>query len=460
MKKIILCASLLLSLSLFSFNIDPPKVIQKETKIKAPFGTTKIKTPDFSKCATFLITDFGAVKGDQDKTTQAIAKAIEQANKVGGGIVVVPEGEWLTGKIHFKSNVNLHLNKGALLLFSDNPKDYLPAVHSTWEGLECYNYSPLIYAYECKNIAITGEGGIKAKMDFWKKWAGRPAGHMNSLKRLYNLSAQNVPVEQRVMVNDTANLRPQFIQFNRSENILLDGFSITNSPFWTVHMYLSKDIIARNLNIYAHGHNNDGFDPEMSQNILIENIIFDQGDDAIAAKSGRNPEGWRSKTPTKNLIIRNCTIKNGHQLLAIGSELSGGIENVFIDNCKVLDGAKMFNLVFIKTNERMGGYVKNIYVQNIKGSKMDFGVLGIETDVLYQWKNLVPTVERRLTPISNIHLTNVSAKNVKFISRIKGEKELPIKNIFLKNVTADNIQGEEKHINENVVNFNVSPKVK
>jgi len=456
MKKCILFTSVILSLIFYSFKIDSPKVTQKETIVKAPFGITKIKTPDFSKCATFLITDFGAVKGDKDKTTQAILKAIDLANKAGGGNVIIPEGEWLTGKIHFKSNVNLHLKKGALLLFSDDPNDYLPAVHSTWEGLECYNYSPLIYAYKCENIAITGEGGIKAKMDFWQKWAGRPKGHMESLKRLYNLSGANVPVEQRIMVNDTANLRPQFIQFNRSKNILLDGFSITNSPFWTVHMYLSKDIIVRNLNIYAHGHNNDGFDPEMSQNILVENVIFDQGDDAIAAKSGRNPEGWRSKTPTKNLIIRNCTIKNGHQLLAVGSELSGGIENVLIDNCEVLDGAKMYHLVFIKTNERMGGYAKNIYVQNIKGSKMDLGILGIDTDVLYQWKNLVPTVERRLTPISDIYLTNVKSKSVKFVSKIKGEKELPIKNIFLKNVTADTILGNEKNIHENVVNFNAN----
>ncbi|KDN55737.1 glycoside hydrolase family 28 protein [Flavobacterium seoulense] len=460
MKKLILCSFLTLSLSIYAFKIEPPKVTLKETKVKAPFGTTKIKTPDFSKCASFIITDFGAVKGDQNKTSQAIARAIDAANKDGGGTVIIPEGEWLTGKVHFKSNVNLHLNKGALLLFSDNPNDYLPAVHSTWEGLECYNYSPLIYAYKCKNVAITGEGTIKAKMDFWKKWAGRPAGHMNSLKRLYNMSGQNVPVEQRVMVNDTANLRPQLIQFNQSENILIEGVSIRNSPFWTVHTYLSKDIVLRNLDIYAHGHNNDGFDPEMSQNILVENVTFDQGDDAIAAKSGRNPEGWRSKTPTKNLIIRNCTIKNGHQLLAVGSELSGGIENVFIDNCELLEGSSTFNLIFIKTNERMGGYVKNIYVQNIKGDKVRDGILGIETDVLYQWKNLVPTVERRLTPISDVYLTNVQAKNVQFISRIKGEKELPIKNINLKNVAAESISGKEKYISENVENFNVSTKTK
>jgi polygalacturonase len=254
------------------------------------------------------------------------------------------------------------------------------------------------------------------------------------------------------MVNDSANLRPQFIQFNRSENILLEGISITNSPFWTIHLYLSKEIVVRNIKIYAHGHNNDGIDPEMSQNVLVENCIFDQGDDAISVKSGRNPEGWRSKTPSKNIVIRNCTVNNGHQLLAIGSELSGGIENIFVDSCKVADAAKMFHLVFIKTNERMGGYVQNIYVQNVKAGKMDFGILGIETDVLYQWRDLVPTVERRLTPIKDVYLENLKATNVKFVSRVLGQKELPVENVFLKNVFADTIQGQ-KHIHENLMNF-------
>jgi len=413
-----------------------------------------ILVPDFSNCKKMSIVDFGAIQGDKDKTTQAIALAIDEANKIGGGVVVIPEGKWLTGQVHLKSNVNLHLMKGAVLVFSENPADYLPAVHSSWEGLECYNYSPLIYAYKCKNIAVTGQGEIKAGMTVWNKWANRtrPRAHMNSLKRLYYLSAENTPVEERVMVNDSANMRPQFIQFNRSENILLEGIKITNSPFWTIHLYLSKNVVVRNLNVYAHGHNNDGIDPEMSQNVLIENCTFDQGDDAIAIKSGRNPEGWRSKTPSKNIVIRNCTVKNGHQLLAIGSELSGGIENVFVTDCKVLEKAKMFHLVFVKTNERMGGYVRNIHVSNVTGGKMEFGVLGIETDVLYQWRDLVPTVERRLTPIKDIYLENIKASHVLFISRISGQKELPVENVFLKNVTADTIQ-TKKHIHENVLNF-------
>lgn len=420
--------------------------------VKAPFDMPKIKTPNFSKCQKFLITEFGAVQNDKQKTSKAIEQAINKANQIGGGIVIIPAGEWKTGKVHFKSNVNLHLEKGAILSFSGNPEDYLPAVHTTWEGMECYNYSPLIYAYQCKNIAITGQGEIKAEIDTWKKWFTRPKPHMESLKRLYNLSAKNIPVTDRQMVNDTANLRPQFVQFNRCENIVLEGISITNSPFWTIHPYLCKNMVIRNIKVYAHGHNNDGVDPEMTQNLLIENCTFDQGDDAIAIKSGRNQEGWRIKVPSKNIVIRNCNVKNGHQLLALGSELSGGIENVFMDNCNVVDGAKLNHLVFIKTNERMGGYVKNIHISNITSGKIDLGILGIETDVLYQWRTLVPTYKRRLTPIQDIYLKNLKATNVKFISRILGQKELPIKNVSLKNVSAD-LVADKKKIHENIVNF-------
>jgi polygalacturonase len=452
MKKIALCSALLLSVIFLSFKNDVSLVTLKEVVVKAPFEMPPIKIPNFSKCKEFSIVDFGAVQGDKNKTSEAINKAISKANKAGGGIVLIPEGEWLTNKIHFKSNINLHLNKGAVLLFSEDPNDYLPAVRSTWEGYECYNYSPLIYGYQCKNIAITGEGELKAKMDVWKEWFARPKAHMESLKRLYFLASYNKPMKERQMVNDTAHFRPQFIQFNRCENILMDGITITNSPFWTIHPFLSKDVVLRNLKVYAHGHNNDGVDPEMSQNVLIENCVFDQGDDAIAIKSGSNQDAWRLNAPSKNIIMRNCTVKNGHQLVAIGSELSGGIENVFIDNCIVVDGAKLNHLLFIKTNERRGGYVNNIYMSNIVSGKIDAGILGIDTDVLYQWRDLVPTIERRLTPIKNVYLDNIKATNVKFISKISGQKELPVENIFLKNVTADAVQ-ENQNIHENVLNF-------
>lgn len=455
MQKKITYLVLLTSFGFFYNASAQSLVTMNEIKVEAPFEMPAIKIPDFEKCKKLFIVDYGAVPENREKTTQAIALAIEEANKMGGGTVVIPEGEWLTGQVHFKSNVNLQLNKGAVLLFSENPADYLPAVHSSWEGLECYNYSPLIYAYQCKNIAITGQGEIKAKMDVWTKWFNRTSGHMNSLKRLYYLSANNIPVNERQMINDTAHFRPQFIQINRCENVLLDGIKITNSPFWTVHLYLSKDIVTRKLNEYAHGNNNDGIDVEMCQNVLIENCVFDQGDDAIVVKSGRNPEGWRIKTPSKNIVVRNCTVKKGHQLLAIGSELSGGIENVFVNNCTATDDGKsdIFHVVFIKTNERMGGFVKNIHVSNINAEKARNGILGIDTDVLYQWRNLVPTTERRLTLIKDIYLENIKVRNVDFVAKLTGQKELPIENVFLKNVTADTIRGNQKYIQKNVINF-------
>ncbi|MFP9114557.1 glycoside hydrolase family 28 protein [Flavobacterium sp. RHBU_3] len=448
MKKLLI---LLASFSLVSCYSQKVPVINT-IKVAAPFEMPAIQVADFSKCSKFSITDFGAVKGDKKKNTTAIAKAIDKASKQDGGTVIIPPGEWITGSIHFKSNVNLHLQEGAVLLFSSDPQDYLPAVHTTWEGMECYNYSPLIYAHNCTNVAITGKGTLKAGMQTWEKWFARPSGHMNSLKLLYNQCAKNVPVEQRQMVNDSANLRPQFIQFNRCKNVLLEGISIKDSPFWVIHPYLCNDVVIRKVNVYAHGHNNDGVDPEMSQNVLIEDCIFDQGDDAIAIKSGRDQDAWRLNTPARNIVIRNCLVKNGHQLVAIGSEMSGGVENVFIDNCKVVDGAKLNHLLFLKTNERRGGYMKNIYMQNVESGKIDQGILGIETDVIYQWKNLVPMYERRLTPISDIHLTNVKATDVKFISRILGEKELPVQQVSLKNVSAVKVR-ENKHIHENLLQF-------
>ena len=428
------------------------KIALHTEEVNTPFGNFEVKSPVFKNTPQFLITDFGAEKGDKIKTTEAIAAAIDSANAIGAGTVIVPQGEWLTGKIHFKSNVNLHLEEGARLLFSEDPQDYLPAVLSTWEGMECYNYSPLIYAYECENIAITGKGTLKAKMDTWEVWFARPSGHMQNLKRLYEMASKDVPVEKRQMVNDSANFRPQFIQFNRCKNVLLEGVSIKDSPFWVIHPYLSSDVTIRNVNVFAHGHNNDGVDPEMSQNVLIEDCVFDQGDDAIAVKAGRNQDAWRLNTPVKNVVIRNCLVKNGHQLLAIGSELSGGVENVFMENCEVEPNAKLNHLLFIKTNERRGGYVKNIYMENIKAGRIDKGVLGVKTDVLYQWRDLVPTYERRLTQIEDVYMTNVTATNVDFVSRILGDAEMPIKNIELKNVKVDSIRDQEL-IHENVTGF-------
>ena len=428
----------------------------RSVPVEAPFEMPAITIPDFAECPKFPITKFGAKEGDKERTSEAIANAIDKANKTGGGIVEIPGGKWMTGPIHLKSNVNLHLDDDAELIFSEAPEDYLPAVQTSWEGMECYNYSPLIYAFGCTNIAITGEGRLYAKLDIWKSWYARPQPHMNALKRLYTMASTDVPVEERQMVGNEAHLRPQFIQFNRCENVLLEGVSIRNSPFWVIHPFLSKNIVIRNINVYAQGHNNDGVDPEMSQNILIENCIFDQGDDAIAVKSGRNQDAWRLNRPSRNIIVRNCTIKNGHQLMAIGSELSGGIENVLVENCEVdPSNSGLGHLLFIKTNERRGGFVKNIFMCNVTAGTLKYGILGIETDVLYQWKDLVPTYEVRLTPISNIHLEKVKVESAKFLSHIEGQESLPVHRVSLVNVKAEELRGNGCQ-NENVREFSLT----
>ena len=304
----------------------------KMVKVKAPFPMQPIKVfiyPD----KDFLITDYGAKNGGEVNNTKAIAAAIEACHKSGGGRVVVPAGIWLTGPIHFKSNVNLYLEENAILNFTDNPFDYLPAVMTSWEGLECYNYSPLLYAFECENVAITGKGTLQPKMDTWKVWFKRPQPHLEALKELYTKASTDVPVIERQMAVGENHLRPHLIHFNRCKNVLLDGFKIRESPFWTIHLYMCDGGLVRNLDVKAHGHNNDGIDFEMSRNFLVEDCSFDQGDDAVVIKAGRNQDAWRLNTPCENIVIRNCQILKGHTLLGIGSEISGGIRNIYMHDC-------------------------------------------------------------------------------------------------------------------------------
>lgn len=426
-------------------------------RVSAPFDMPDIRIPDFAGSPIFQITDFGADASDQAKTSAAIAQAIAAAHNAGSGIVFVPPGVWPTAKIHLASNVNLHLSKGATLLFSERPSDYLPPVHTTWEGLECYNYSPLIYAYESHNVAVTGEGTLKAKMDVWRTWVGRPQGFMEGLVKLYNMAVQGIPVQQRQMTDGTTNLRPQFIQFNRCRNVLVEDVSIENSPFWTIHPYLCQDVVVRRVKVQALGGNNDGVDPEMSQNVLIEDCVFDQGDDAVSVKSGREFDGWRLGTPSKNIVVRNCRVKNGNEMMAIGSELSGGVENVLVDNCHFNHGdsparRKMTNILFIKTNERRGGYVRNIHLSNVTGTTVAGSALCIETDVLYQWRHITPTYERRLTPIQGVHVSNVVLEKANHLCRVLGTPELPVDGVTLRNVTARAV-GPNPIVTRNVTNF-------
>ena len=392
----------------------------------------------------FPITDFGAKPCLDYKCTEAFAKAVAACSESGGGRVIVPQGEWFTGAIHLKSNVELHLEEGAKIVFSDDPADYLPAVHTTWEGVELKNYSPLVYAYCATNVAITGSGEFAPKMAHWRKWFSRPPSHMAFTKALYGWCCRVSPLEERDATKmEGSNARPHLLQFNRSSNILLDGFKIRESPFWTIHLYHCENAVVRNLDVFAHGHNNDGIDIEMTRNVIVEDCRFDQGDDAVVLKAGRNQDAWALGRPTENVVVRNCEIVDGHVLLGVGSEMSGGVRNVYMHDCRMVGNA--LNVFYMKTNERRGGFIENIYMKdctvNAIGKKPPFSVVGIETDVMYQWRNL-PTVDVKVTKIRNIVAENVHANSAKHLLAVYGDKRDEVDGVTLKNVTCDNVTDE------------------
>lgn len=347
----------------------------------------RIQAPTFP-ARDFPITDFGAKPGDDVApiaNTVAIAAAINRAHQAGGGRVVVPPGVWRTGAIHLKSNVNLHVTKDATLLFSTNPADY-PIVRTRWEGVELMNYSALIYAFEQTNIAVTGEGTLDggATLDDWWSWNKKGQGAAQKQKiardRLVALAETDTPVEQRIF-GEGSYLRPNFVQPYRCTNVLIEGVTLLRSPMWVIHPAFSTNVTVRGLTIRSHGSNNDGCDPESSRDVLIENCLFDSGDDCIAIKSGRNGDGRRVPIASENLIVRGCTMKDGHGGVVLGSECSAGIRNVFVENC-TMDSPDLDRALRFKNNAVRGGVLENVFMRDVTIGKVVEAVITI--DLLYE----------------------------------------------------------------------------
>jgi polygalacturonase len=350
-----------------------------------PAILARIKAPKFP-ARDFNITAYGAVADGQSDSTEAIRRSIEACHNAGGGRVVVPAGIFSTGAIQLKSNVNLYLSEGATLKFSTDTEKYLPAVYTRFEGTECMNYSPFIYAFEQENIAITGSGTLdgSASDANWWAWARRrgsdEAPARSSVRKLLDYGERGVPVKDRVFGKGEY-LRPNFIQPYRSRNILIEGIHIINSPMWEIHPVLSTNITVRGVKIDSHGPNNDGCDPESSRDVLIEDCIFDTGDDCIAIKSGRDNDGRRVNVPSENIIVRNSTMKDGHGAVVMGSECSGGIRNVFIENCH-MDSPNLERALRFKSNARRGGFAENVFMRNVDVGQVKEAILTI--DFLYE----------------------------------------------------------------------------
>ena len=332
----------------------------------------------------FVITNYGAVADGQTDCTEAIGRAIADCAKRGGR-VVVPAGEYLTGPVHLQSGVNLHLATNATLKFKTEPGAYLPPVLTRFEGVECYNYSPLIYALGQKNVAVTGDGTLdgQATDENWLNWKGRKGGTNTQTaanNRLKKMADDGVPVAQRRFGTGDF-LRPNFIQFNRCHNVLVEGVRIRRSPMWEIHPLLCTNVTVRGVDIVSHGANNDGCDPESCRDVLIENCLFDTGDDCIAIKSGRNADGRRVGVPSVNLVIRNCTMRDGHGGVTVGSEISGSCSNVFAENCE-MNSPNLTCALRLKSNAVRGGVLQNIFMRNVTVGQVWDSVLQI--DFLYE----------------------------------------------------------------------------
>lgn len=312
------------------------------------------------------ILSFGA-KGDSlTDCKPAFDKAMKAAQKRNGMKLVVPAGTYfLNGPIHLVSNVCIELQKGARLKFTSEPERYLPVVITSWEGTLLYNYSPFIYGYKLENISIIGEGTIDGNaaktFNTWK--SKQDEAQMLSRDMNHNVT----PLNERVF-GANHYLRPQLIQLFECKNILIEGVKITNSPFWCVHLLKSENITVRGVRYDAKNINNDGIDPEYSRNILIENVDFDNGDDNIAIKSGRDHEGRSTVMPSENIIIRNCKFKGLHGVV-IGSEMSAGVRNVFVEDCTY--GGYCKRGIYLKSNPDRGGFITDVFVNNVTFDKVE-----------------------------------------------------------------------------------------
>jgi polygalacturonase len=356
-----------------------------------------IKAPVFKK-TDFVITAFGAIADGVTKNTEAFKKAIEACAVNGGGRVVVPAGTFLTGPIYLKSNVNLHLQNEATIVFSHDATDY-PIVFTRWEGMECMNYAAQIYAYGEQNIAVTGNGTLDghASNERWWNWNGKKAygwkeGMPNQVKArdtLHAMMHRNLDPRQRVF-GEGHYLRPNMLQPYNCKNVLISGVKMLNSPMWFINPVLCENVIVEKVNIQSKGINTDGCDPEACKNVLIKDCYFDTGDDCIAIKSGRDEDGRRIGKPAENHLIENCEMKDGHGGVVIGSEIAGGARNIYAINC-TMSSPDLDRVLRIKTSSSRGGIIENVFMKNIKvGTYKD---AAIHCNMFYEKPgNFMPTI--------------------------------------------------------------------
>ncbi|MBE7558907.1 glycoside hydrolase family 28 protein [bacterium] len=410
----------------------PPDV----APIQAPFAMPQLQRPVFPD-RTIDIRDHGAVGDGRRLNTRAIARAILACSEAGGGRVLVPEGVWLSGAIHLQSNIELHLSAGAVLRFSTDPGDYLPPVFTRWAGFECWNYSPLIYARDCANIAITGTGKLDGQGNPW--WAWSRQGQQAAMVRLMEMGRSGTPVEERVFGTSQGSMRPQFISPINCKDVLIEGISLNGGPFWTIQCIYCENVVIRNVTIDSFqngpGPNNDGINLDSCLNALIEYCTFNTGDDCLALKSGLNEDGWRVGRPTENVVIRHCTMERGHGGVVIGSEMSGGVRNVYAHDCMMHGTDRGLR---IKSTRGRGGVVEDIWYENIQ--MRNIAGEAITFNAFYSSWGAGGATDRPPL-VRNIHIKDVTCEHAAVAIELTALPDRPFENITLENVSINSQRG-------------------
>ncbi|UFU02783.1 glycoside hydrolase family 28 protein [Ruania suaedae] len=324
------------------------------------------------------VEDHGAVGDGRSDCSAAITAAIDDVRRSGGGRVVLGAGTYRTGPIRLYSNIDLHVAAGATVEFIAEPERYLPPVLTRWQGVEMMGYSPLITAHDAENVAITGTGTLDGGADneHWWPWCGlEEFGWLPGIveqesdwKYLVALVREGVPPEGRVMA-PARNFRPNFIEFYRCERVRVQGVRIVRSPMWEIHPVLCTGVLVEDVQIETHGPNNDGVDPESCTDVVIRRCRFDVGDDAIAIKAGREEDAERVDRPCRNVVIEDCTMVMKYGAFTIGSELTSGVHDVYVRRCTI-GGPDLWYGLYIKTNAARGGYVENVYVDDVDASHL------------------------------------------------------------------------------------------
>lgn len=422
-KKLLTIALTLTIAVLHASAYTPDKQAMRDSILSIITGAA-----DHNTQKTLNITSLGARPDGKADCLPAFRKAMRKAQNTRGGLhIVVPRGEYyIKGPIHLVSNVTLEIQDGATLLFSPNPEDYLPVVKTSWEGSFCYNYSPMIYGYQLTNVAIIGKGTINGNCpETFPTWR-KDQKNDQMLSRGYN--HRGVRHEERIFGKGHI-LRPHLLQLFDCHDVTIEDIFITNSPFWCVHLLKCENVICRGIRYDAKLINNDGIDPEMSRNMLMENITFDNGDDNFAIKAGRDNDGW-SGTPTENIVIRNCSFKGLHAVV-IGSEMSAGVSNVFVEDCNF--GGYVKRGLYIKTNPNRGGTVNNIYMTNCHFGEVE--------DLIYVTSMYAGegADDNHFTDIHDIHVENVTADKAHNAAIVlQGTEAKPLRNISFKDITVNN----------------------